>query len=155
MSQGKENPASLQSKIRQMKVQKPGVTRSGRPSTSRYAVDEGARVGRGGGRGGRGGGRAGGQGGGQGGGYMDHTPSASEVPSASGDVASQYQLEDEVEDEAQTESRHEVDVEDEVEDEVEAAPKRPRMRGEAGVPEEDKEPKSEEAKAIIIPKGVE
>ena len=47
------------------------------------------------------------------------------------------------------------EVVDEVEDEVEAAPKRPRMRGEARVPEEDKEPKSEEAKAIIIPKGVE
>ena len=74
-----------------------------------------------------------------------------ELPSASGDVASQYQLEDEVEDEAETESRHEV----EVEDEVELAPKRPRMRGEAGVPEEAEEPTSEEAKALIVPMGVE
>ena len=60
MSQGKENSSSLLSKISKMVVRKPGVTRSGRPSTSRYAVDEGARVGRGGGcGGGRGGGRDG------------------------------------------------------------------------------------------------
>ena len=66
-----------------------------------------------------------------------------ELPSASGDVASQ--------------SRHEVEdeAEDEVEDEVELAPKRPRMRGEAGVPDEDMEPRSEEAKALIVPQGVE
>ena len=79
-----------------------------------------------------------------------------ELPSASGDVASQSRHE--VEDEAETESRHEVKVEDEVEnkvEEVELAPKRPRMRGEAGVPEEALEPTSEEAKALIVPMGVE
>jgi len=76
-----------------------------------------------------------------------------ELPSASGDVASQSTHE--VEDEAETESRHEVEVEDEVEDELELAPKRPRMRGEAGVPEEADEPTSEEAKALIVPMGVE
>jgi len=76
-----------------------------------------------------------------------------ELPSASGDVASQSRHE--VEDEAETESRHEVEVEDEVEDELELAPKRPRMRGEAGVPDEDMEPRSEEAKALIVPQGVE
>ena len=114
MSQGKENSSSLISKISKMMVRKPGVTRSGRPSTSRYAVDEGARGGRGG---------------------VDVAEDEVELPSASGDVASQ--------------SRHEV------EDEVELAPKRPRMRGEAGVPDEDMEPRSEEAKALIVPQGVE
>ena len=130
MSQGKENSSSLISKIRKMTVRKPGVTRSGRPSTSRYAVDEGARVGRGGGRGG-----------------VDVAEDEVELPSASGDVASQsrHEVEDEEEDE----------VEDEAEDEVELAPKRPRMRGEAGVPDEDMEPRSEEAKALIVPQGVE
>ena len=66
-----------------------------------------------------------------------------ELPSASGDMASQsrHEVEDEEEDE----------VEDEAEDEVELAPKRPRMRGEAGVPDEDMEPRSEEAKALIVP----
>ena len=49
----------------------------------------------------------------------------------------------------------EDEEEDEVEDEVELAPKRPRMRGEAGVPDEDMEPRSEEAKALIVPQGVE
>ena len=126
MSQGKENSSSLISKISKMMVRKPGVTRSGRPSTSRYTVAEGARVGRGGGRGG-----------------VDVAEDEVELPSASGDVASQ--------------SRHEVEdeEEDEVEDEVELAPKRPRMRGEAGVPDEDMEPRSEEAKALIVPQGIE
>ena len=83
---------------------------------------------------------------------MEHPPSASgdvdsELPSASGDVASQNQLELELE--------LEVEVEDEVEAEVESAPKRRKMRGEAGVPDEDMEPRSEEAKALIVPQGVE
>ena len=77
---------------------------------------------------------------------MEHPPSASgdvdsELPSASGDVASQNQLE--------------LEVEDEVEVEVEAAPKRKKSRGEAGVPEEKYWPKTEEAKTLIEPHGVE
>ena len=81
---------------------------------------------------------------------MEHPPSASgdvdsELPSASGDVASQNHLQLEVEDE----------VEDEVEVEVEAAPKRKKSRGEAGVPEEKYWPKTEEAKTLIEPHGVE
>ena len=77
---------------------------------------------------------------------MEHPPSASgdldsELPSASGDVASQNQLE--------------LEVEDEVVVEVEAAPKRKKMRGEAGVPEEKYWPKTEEAKTLIEPHGVE
>ena len=62
MSQGKESAATL---VSTLKAQKSNLTRSGRPTTSRYAADEGARVERGGGRGGRqGGGRGGGRGGG-------------------------------------------------------------------------------------------
>ena len=49
----------------------------------------------------------------------------------------------------------ELEVEDEVEVEVEAAPKRKKMRGEAGVPEEKYWPKTEEAKTLIEPHGVE
>ena len=124
MSQGKESAATLLSTL---KAQKSNLTRSGRPTTSRYAADEGARVGRGGGRGG---------------GDVEHPPSASgdvdsELPSASGDVASQNQLEVEVE------------------DEVEAAPKRKKSRGKAGVPEEKYWPKTEEAKTLIEPHGIE
>ena len=65
----------------------------------------------------------------------------SELPSASGDVASQNQLE--------------LEVEDEVEVEGEAAPTRKKSRGEAGVPEEKYWPKTEEAKTLIEPHGVE
>ena len=77
---------------------------------------------------------------------MEHPPSASgdvdsELPSASGDVASQNQLE--------------LELEVEVEDEVEAAPKRKKSRGDAGVPEEKYWPKTEEAKTLIKPHGVE
>ena len=59
-----------------------------------------------------------------------------------------------MEDEAELEVEQEVEVEDEVEVEV-AAPKIKRCRGEAGVPNEDKEPTSEEGKAIIIPNRIE
>jgi hypothetical protein len=45
--------------------------------------------------------------------------------------------------------------ESEAEVEVEAAPKKARVRGEAGVPSEDKEPTTEEGKALIKPNGVE
>jgi len=80
---------------------------------------------------------------------VEHPPSASgdvhsELPSASGDVASQNQLQLELQ----------VEVEHEVEDEVEAAPKRKKSRGEAGVPEEKYWPKTEEAKTLIEPHGV-
>ena len=74
-------------------------------------------------------------------------------PSASGDVASQLQLELEVE----TESRDEAESrqEAEAEAEEEAAPKRLPIRGEAGVPAEDKEPTTEEGKALICSNGIE
>ena len=80
MSQGKQSSASLLGTMRQQKV-----TRSGRPvrGNPRFPLDEGA--GRGRGRRGRGGARGGGGGGGGG----DLEP----PPSASGDVASQLQLE--------------------------------------------------------------
>ena len=72
-------------------------------------------------------------------------------PSASGDVASQLQLEASYRDEPETESRDEA----ESRQEVEAAPKRLPIRGEAGVPGEDKEPTTEEGKALIRPNDVE
>ena len=50
---------------------------------------------------------------------------------------------------AETESR------DEAEAEVEAPSKKLRIRGEAGVPDEDKEPTTEEGRALIRPNDVE
>ena len=77
-------------------------------------------------------------------------------PSASGDVASQLQLEALSRDEPETESRDEAesrqegeaDAEEEVE--VEATGKM-RIHGEAGVPGQDQQPTTEEGKALIQP----
>ena len=77
-------------------------------------------------------------------------------PSASGDVASQLQFELESRDEAETESRDQAESRQEAEVEGEAAPlKKLRIRGEAGVPGEDKEPTTEEGKGLLYPNGVE
>ena len=139
MSQGKESSATLLGTLRR--------SDRGAIPNPRYVEPGDARGGRGRARGrGRAGGRAGGRG----------PPSASgsvasELPSASGSVASQFQLEDEVEHEAEVEHEDEVEVEGEVEGEVEAAPKLPKRRGEAGVPDEADWPTSEDRKAIIVP----
>ena len=141
MSQGKENMSTLMDSLRQEKA---GVRRSDRTTIPSWRVreeDEGA-------RGGRGRGRRGGRAGGG----VDFEVEASELPSASGDVASQLQLEPT--DEAETEHRDEVESEAS-EGEVEAAPKKVRIRGEAKVPNEDKEPQTEEAKALLWPNGKE
>ena len=74
MSQGKENAATLSCTLRGGRVRIPN---------SRYADDEGTRGGRGRARGG---GRAGG---GRVGGGVDLQVEASQLPSASGDVASE------------------------------------------------------------------
>ena len=71
-------------------------------------------------------------------------------PSASGDVASQLQLE--------WDSRGETETEADSRGETESTPqeeKKLRHRGPAGVPGEDKEPKTEEEKWLIHPSGVE
>ena len=143
MSQGKENAATLSSTLRQQKIR-----RSDRPliPNPRYADDEGARGGQGRGRARRGGG-------GRGGGGVELE--ASQLPSASGDVASELQLEVESTDEGETEYRDDAKSTQEAGVEVEAAPKKVRLRGEAKVPNEDKEPKTEEAKALIEPNGIE
>ena len=137
MSQGKESSASLLRSLRQK------VTRSGRSSMPNRRYPENSDAG--GGRGRRGRGRGRGVGGGGGG--VDLEP----PPSASGDVASQLQLELEVE----TESRDKAESRQEAEAEEEAAPKRLPIRGEAGVPGEDKEPTTEEGKALIRSNGIE
>ena len=134
MSQGKESTSSLLDTLRLRKLK-----RNGRPSTSRYTEDSGA--------GGRAGGQGRGRGGGGGRGGVDLEP----PPSASGDVASQLQLEASSRDEPETESRDEA----ESRQEAEAAPKRLPIRGEAGVPGEDKEPTTEEGKALIRSNGIE
>ena len=67
----------------------------------------------------------------------------SDIPSASGDVASQF---------PHSEST-EVDGEAECEADSEAAPRRLRIRGEATVP--DEEPTTELGKALILPNDVE
>jgi hypothetical protein len=53
---------------------------------------------------------------------------------------------DEAETEVEVESGHELEEE---------VRKKLRTRGEAQVPDEDKEPRTEEAKALIYPNGVE
>ena len=133
MSGGKEDSASL---LRAMKQVKKVFTRSGRQRTPnpRYADQGGA-----------GGGRGGGRGRGAGGGDFDPPPSAS------GDVAPELFLEGPSTDEA--ESRDEADSRHELEELV--PPKKLPTRGEAGVPDERMEPRTQEAKALIIPDGVE
>jgi hypothetical protein len=86
-------------------------------------------------------------------------------PSASGDVAPELFLEGpsrgddldsryESDSRHESESRHEVEDEDEDEDEGDARPKKLRTRGESCIPDERKEPKTQEAKTLIIPDGV-
>ena len=85
---------------------------------------------------------------------MDFDP----PPSASGDVAPELFLEGPYRAEAETEtesrdewdSRHELEVMEE-----EALPKKLKTRGESRVPDERKEPKTQEAKTLIVPDGVE
>lgn len=77
---------------------------------------------------------------------MDFDP----PPSASGDVAPELFLEGPSTDEA------EAEAEGQFRDEAELVPPRKlRTRGESGVPEERKEPRTHEAKALIIPDGLE
>ena len=121
MSQGKESSASLLRSLRQK------VTQSGRSSMPNRRYPENSDVG--GGRGRRGRGVGGGRGG------VDLAP----PPSASGDVASQLQLEASSRDEPETESRDEAESRQEAETDVEAkveveATGKLRIRGEAGVP---------------------
>ena len=138
MSGGKEDSASL---LRAMKQVKKVFTRSGRQRNPNPRYGE---------QGGAGGGRGGGRGRGRGGGGDFDPP-----PSASGDVAPELFLEgpsrDEVE--AEAESRDEADSRHELEELV--PPKKLSTRGEAGVPDERMEPRTQEAKALIIPDGVE
>jgi hypothetical protein len=54
----------------------------------------------------------------------------------------------------ESDSRHEVEVREEEEDEEDARPKKLRTRGESTVPDERKEPKTQEAKTLIIPDGI-
>ena len=69
-----------------------------------------------------------------------------DIPSASGDVASQSRDEEE-------ETREEEPRDEEAETEM--APKKLRIRGEAGVPEESKEPATEEEKWFLVPGKIE
>jgi hypothetical protein len=74
---------------------------------------------------------------------------------ASGDVAPELFLEglsraDESDSRHESNSRHELEVMEE-----EARPKKLKTRGKSRFPEERKEPKTQEAKARIIPDGVE
>ena len=127
MSQGKESSASLLNAMRQKKATRSG--REPRPNT-RYHGDEGGGRGAGGGRG------------------RGAPLLLCDIPSASGDVASQS---------ARSESRDE-ETEREVESRDEGTttqlgPKKLRVRGEASVPEERKEPSTEAEKALIRPNG--
>jgi hypothetical protein len=54
----------------------------------------------------------------------------------------------------ESESRHEVEVTEEEKDEGDVRPKKLRTRGESCVPDERKEPKTQEAKTLIIPDGL-
>ena len=81
---------------------------------------------------------------------MDFDP----PPSASGDVAPELFLEGPSTDEAEAET--EAEAEGQFRDETELVPPRKlRTRGGSGVPEERKEPRTHEAKALIIPDGLE
>ena len=71
-----------------------------------------------------------------------------DIPSASGDMASQSRDEETDEDTEEEEPRDE-------EADLEMAPKKLRLRGEAGVPEESKEPATEEEKWLIVPGNIE
>ena len=90
---------------------------------------------------------------------MDFDP----PPSASGDVAPELFLteqpfraerEAESEREARTEREAGTDTEADTSREL-VGPKKLRNRGESGVPDEKFEPRTQEAKALIIPDGLE
>ena len=85
---------------------------------------------------------------------MDFAP----PPSPSGDVAPELFLEGPSRD-AEADSTHESESRDEADsthqlDEL-VPPKKLSNRGETGVPDERKEPRTQEAKTLIIPDGVE
>ena len=138
MSSGKANSRSILNNLKQLKG---NITRSGRRSTSTYARD-------GSGAGGSGGGLGRG---GVGGGGVDFEP----PPSASGDVAPELFLEGPSRQQAETET--ESPDEDSGDEEGEGEPQLKKLptRGESKVPDERKEPKTEEAKALIKPHGKE
>jgi hypothetical protein len=73
-------------------------------------------------------------------------------PSPSGDVAPELFLEGPSRD-AEADSTHESESRDEADSTHE--PKKLSNRGETGVPDERKEPRTQEAKTLIIPDGVE
>ena len=75
---------------------------------------------------------------------------SSDIPSASGDVASEEResREEEASSREETESRDEGTG-------GSAPPKKPKIRGESMVPDESKEPATEEQKTLIVPNGVE
>ncbi|KAK1678238.1 hypothetical protein QYE76_039086 [Lolium multiflorum] len=151
---GKADSESLLKTLAQVKRNIPRPTRrSDRAPVQNPRYADGTDGGRG--RGGRGGGRGrgrGGRGGGRGGGgvHMDFD----EPPSASGDVAPELYLEgpSSGEVEMEMESTHESDSRAELEVmEDGGAPKPLKLRGEAGVPDARKEPKTHDDKALIIP----
>ena len=156
MSGGKEDSSSL---LKKMQQRKNNVRRSEReprrnPRYEDFAVGGGRGRGRGRGRGGGAGGGLGGGGGGGGGGWGG--PDFEPPPSASGDVASGFFLEGPSREEAETESRAEEDSSRGFETpEEDGRPKALKIRGEARVPDERKEPKTHEAKTLIIPAGPE
>ena len=76
---------------------------------------------------------------------------SSDIPSASGDVASEER-------ESREEGTSSRGEETESRDEGtggSAPPKKPKIRGESMVPPESKEPATEEQKTLIVPNGVE
>ena len=77
----------------------------------------------------------------------------SDIPSASGDMASQSR-DEETDEETREEETEEEEPRDEEAD-LEMAPKKLRLRGEAGVPEESKEPATEEEKWLLVPGKIE
>ncbi|XP_071679320.1 uncharacterized protein [Lolium perenne] len=155
MSGGKEDSSSL---LKKMQQRKNNVRRSERAPRRNPHYEDGAGGGGGRGRGrgrgwGQGGGAGGGLGGGGGGGGWGG-PDFEPPPSASGDVASEFFLEGPSREEAETESRAEEDSSRGVETpEEDGRPKPLKIRGEARVPDERKEPKTHEAKTLIIPAG--
>ena len=83
-----------------------------------------------------------------------HSYFLADIPSASGDVASQSRDEDEDE-ETREEEETEVEEPRDEEAETDVVPKRLRIRGEACVPNEDKEPATEEEKWLLVPGKIE
>ena len=126
--------------------------------TPRRFVEEdegqaGRGAGRGGGRGGgRGAGRVAARGAGRGrGGGRDAHMLLCDIPSASGDVASESMGDEESrEDDVEMDD---VSADEEVDEETEREmrPRQLRIRGEARVPEENEEPTNDDGKYLIVP----